>query len=233
MASSPPPPPHRTSSLDALTNLPKDPSQGPPTPPPAYFPRQPLSVSIMNTTPFANNAHLAARFAGVHAPLPPPPRPVNAADLAGWQDILDDDDDDYYYSDGYGDGSGDGGGSSRSAITLRISTAVKVSGNKNVVCLTMNPAETARVVAEAVTRVVTRQEGGTGAIPMIDEEGRPRPLRIEIEAGLEVRGQGNVLGSEDVVLRALSGKRRREVDEVDVEGEEAARRRNRAGSAGV
>lgn len=240
MASSPPPPPpHRPSSPDALTNLnlPKYPSRGPPTPPPAYFPRQPLSVPViapvMNATrtSFANNAHLAARFAGIHAPLPPPPRPVNAADLAGWQDIMDD------YSDGDG---GDGAGSTRSGITVHISTAVKIHGDKNVVCLSTTPAENARVVAEAVTRAIARQDadmeggGGGGAIPMIDEEGRPRPLRIEIEAGLEVHGQGNVLGGDHVVLKALQcGKRRREEDEGDDVDEHAPRRRSRARSAGV
>lgn len=247
--------PHRPSSPDVLTGLPKDaPSRGPPTPPPAYFPRQLLPISSSNNNymmSIANNlhsshrsvnAHLAARFAGINLPLPPQ-HAVDAAAL-GWANL-----ENYHrnrnvtgsaeasYEDEEDEEDEDGQGSSstaRSAVTVRISTAVRVRGDGNVVCVgPAHPADTARAVADAVTRAITRadEEGGrAGVVPMIDEEGRPRPLRIEIEAGIEVRGRGNVLGGREVVMKAL-GKRRRGLEED--EGEDGApRARQRARSVG-
>lgn len=175
----------------------------------------------MNPTSFA--ARLAAA-AGVVSPLPQPNNNNNHSLSSGWQN-LDDLSSDYSDSD-----DGD-----RSAITVRISTAVRVSGDHNIVHVgAADPATTARFVAEAVTRVL--RGGGAqerGGIPMIDEEGRPRPVRIEIEAGTEVHGEGNVLGGEEVVMRAL-GKRRREMEEQEEgEGEERALRRRSRRSASV
>lgn len=198
-----------------LTGRPKAHNRGPPTPPPAYFPRP--GPSLININPA-----LAARLAQqqqasiIPAAATSLSRMAAAADhlpqLAhGWQDFDD-------ISDSEGDGD-------RSAITVRISTAVRVTGDHNIMCLEVDPAETARFVAQAVTKVL--RGGGAderGGIPMIDEEGQPRPLKIEIEAGTEVHGMGNVLGGEEVVMRAL-GKRRRELDADDEPDEEMLRRR--------
>lgn len=242
--------PHRPSSPDVLTGLPKDvPSRGPPTPPPAYFPRQVLPITSNNNMSVTNNvnsnyrpvnAHLAARFAGINLPLPPQ-HAIDAAAL-GWANLESyhhnrnvagseeyDEDEDEEDEDGRR-------GAARSVITVRISTAVRVHGDGNMVCVgPAHPADTARAVAIAVTRAITRadEEGGrAGVVPMIDEEGRPRPLRIEIEAGIEVRGRGNVLGGQEVVMRAL-GKRRRGLEEEEESERRAPRARRRARSVGV
>ncbi|CAN8098675.1 unnamed protein product [Discula destructiva] len=119
---------------------------------------------------------------------------------ADWQDIDDLSDDD----------------GNRSAIMVRISTAVHVTGDNNIMHVTADNAATGRFLAEAVTRVLR------GGVPMIDEEGQPRPLRVEIEAGIKVYGEGNVLGGEEVVSRAL-GKRKRAPEEEQEEDEAAAR----------
>lgn len=245
--------PHRPSSSDVLTGRPKDaPSRGPPTPPPAYFPRHVLPITSNNNMSIAHNihsnqrpvnAHLAARFAGINLPLPPQ-HVVDAAAL-GWANL-----ENYHhnrnvagseeYNQEEDEEDEDGQRSAaRSAITVRISTAVRARGDGNMVCVgPAHPADMARVVADAVTRAITRadEEGGrAGVVPMIDEEGRPRPLRIEIEAGIEVRGRGNVLGGREVVMRAL-GKRRRGFEEEE-EAEErergAPRARRRESSVGV
>lgn len=50
---------------------------------------------------------------------------------------------------------------------------------------------------------------GTGGLPMIDEEGRPRPVVLEVEAGWRIEGDGNVVGREDIVrdvVRARLGR---------------------------
>lgn len=199
-----------------LTGRPKAHNRGPPTPPPAYFPR--TGRSLININPALAACLAQQQRASIRAAAAPSPHRMAAANLPqlahshGWQDLDD-------LSDSEGDGD-------RSAITVRISTAVRVTGDHNIICLKVDPAETARFVAQAVTKVL--RGGGAeerGGIPMIDEEGRPRPLKIEIEAGTEVHGEGNVLGGEEVVMRAL-GKRRRELDGDEECDEETLRRRN-------
>lgn len=198
-------PNHTPTSDLVLANLPKEHSRGPPTPPPAYFPRVPtmppaiIAASLaaaarhqqQQATAAANNSHALAADRQAMSAAPP--------------DDVD----------------------STSAITVRISTAVRVSGRNNTVHIAVSPAATARLVAQAVTRVI--RGGGAaerGGIPMIDEEGRPRPLRIEIEAGVEVRGSGNVVGGVEGVVRA-AGKRGREMEEEGEAGEGDRRVRRR------
>lgn len=119
------------------------------------------------------------------------------------QDDVDDDDD-------------------RSPIELRITTTVQVEGDNNAILLTATPAEHARVITEAVTATVRQAGGLNDGIPMIDEEGRPRPFRISVSAGMNIEGSGNVLGNADHVMRFL-GKRKRDDGAGDGDGAVAAK----------
>lgn len=105
----------------------------------------------------------------------------------------------------------------RSPIELRITTTVQVEGDNNAILLTATPAEHARVITEAVTATIRQAGGLNDGIPMIDEEGRPRPLRISVSAGMNIEGSGNVLGNADHVMRFL-GKRKRDDGGVDGDG---------------
>lgn len=110
----------------------------------------------------------------------------------------------------------------RSPIELRITTTVQVEGDNNAILLTATPAEHARVVTDAVTATVRQAGGLNGGIPMIDEEGRPRPFRISVSAGMNIEGSGNVLGNADHVMRFL-GKRKRDDGAGDGGGAVAAK----------
>lgn len=109
----------------------------------------------------------------------------------------------------------------RSPIELRITTTVQVEGNNNAILLKASPAAHAKVIAEAVTATVRQAGGIDGGIPMIDEEGRPRPFRISVSAGVNIEGSGNVLGNADHVMRFLGGKRKRD-DDVDGQEDDGA-----------
>lgn len=220
-----------------LAGLPKDNPRCPPTPPPAYFPRQLPSIphaawdrnyhfynnenrnSHPNSThvnPEAN-PHMAARFAGINMPFPQQHvmdvrSPDEWAALRARHGLLGDEDDEDDNEDEQDQHP------ASSAITIRVSTAVKVHGEGNIVCLgsedeaglsSAQRALAARMVADAVVGAITSRDGGGAAVPMIDEEGRPRPLKVEIEAGVQVRGRDNVLGGREVVALALGRKRRR------------------------
>lgn len=86
-----------------------------------------------------------------------------------------------------------------SPITLRIKTSVHVSHDNNIVCLRSAPEEAAGDAARLVMEAMKAGSAGAGGVPMIDEDGRPRPVVVEVEAGWHVEGAGNVVGREDVV----------------------------------
>ncbi|KAG5964542.1 hypothetical protein E4U57_005222 [Claviceps arundinis] len=99
---------------------------------------------------------------------------------------------------------------SPSGIILRINTSVRISSNNNHVCINETPAQHANAIARAVVHAIQENSAGQCGIPMIDEDGRPRPVRIEVDAGLEVHGEGNVVGHEAFVRDYLRGQRRRQ-----------------------
>lgn len=118
-----------------------------------------------------------------------------------------------------------------SSISLRINTSVVVSSNSNVVVLADTPADHANAIAHAVVKALESSSGQCG-IPMIDEEGRPRPVHIHVDAGLTVGGAGNVVGNRAVVHEAarqsaneLLRRRRPRSDEHDGGANPAKRRR--------
>ncbi|KAK5990563.1 hypothetical protein PT974_08832 [Cladobotryum mycophilum] len=108
-----------------------------------------------------------------------------------------------------------------SPICLRINTSVVVSKNNNLVCLSDTPASHANAIARAVVQAIQENSSGQCGIPMIDEEGRPRPVKIEVDAGITVDGANNVVGSEDIINRVLSSRKhsRAHEDEEDDERE--------------
>ncbi|KAH6998160.1 hypothetical protein BKA56DRAFT_664780 [Ilyonectria sp. MPI-CAGE-AT-0026] len=115
-----------------------------------------------------------------------------------------------------------------SPISLRINTSINVSRSNNIVCLANSPADQANAIAQAVVKALHEGSSGQCGIPMIDENGAPRPLRIEVDAGLVVDGTGNVVGSSDSVNEVLRqrhdttvlGRRPREESAVEDEEED-------------
>lgn len=100
----------------------------------------------------------------------------------------------------------------KSPITVRINAGLRISSNHNVVALATSPGDLCAQISKSVVAGMREASGGVG-IPMIDEDGHPRPLRIEVDAGLDINGVGNVVGSEEVVveisrLRADASARR-------------------------
>lgn len=131
-----------------------------------------------------------------------PPYPVSEADFARLRaqhasamlNRLQDEDEDVDMDDG------DDG---RSPIDLRVSTALHIQGDNNAVLVGATPVDHARAVAQAVMSAIRQCSDVTGGIPMIDEEGRPRPFNIAVDAGVSVEGSGNLLGNEEHIKRFL------------------------------
>ncbi|CRJ85688.1 hypothetical protein BN1723_000010 [Verticillium longisporum] len=93
-----------------------------------------------------------------------------------------------------------------SPINLRISTRVNVSRDNNLVALPSTPSDQAAIVAEAIVRAFKSSTVMEGGIPMIDQDGRPRPVKIEVDAGMTVEGSHNIVGTESIIADVLRNR---------------------------
>lgn len=123
-----------------------------------------------------------------------------------------------------------------SPISLRINTSVNVTKSNNLICLSATPADHANAIAQAVVQAIQRNSSGQCGIPMIDEDGRPRPVNIEVDASMVVEGSGNVIGGQEIISQVINGRsysqglrrRRDEDDQVEAESSEAPAKRRRS-----
>ncbi|KAI9171335.1 hypothetical protein HJFPF1_00817 [Paramyrothecium foliicola] len=181
------------------------------SPPPAYTPPRPRSLNL------AALAALEAHQSQSRQPQPVQfPRPM-------WTSLLSD------AAEGQDETEG------MSPISLRINTSVNVSKSNNLICLAATPADHANAIAQAVVQAIQRNSSGQCGIPMIDEDGRPRPVNIEVDASMVVEGSGNVIGGQDAIMEALRERRsqqrptrRWEDDEAEAESSSAAAKRRRS-----
>jgi hypothetical protein len=106
-------------------------------------------------------------------------------------------------------------------ICLRINTSVNITQSNNIVCLSDTPpAEHAIAIANAVVKAMQENSSGNCGIPMIDEDGRPRPIKIEVDASMLVEGSGNVVGRQSVINEFLRQRGLRRARQATVEDEE-------------
>ncbi|WDK19036.1 hypothetical protein CGRA01v4_10323 [Colletotrichum graminicola] len=89
-----------------------------------------------------------------------------------------------------------------SPMSLRISTRIKVASDGNLIALPCSPAEQATSMASAIIEAIQGRDWMTG-LPMIDENGRPRPLILDIDAGMTLEGSSNIVGTESVIAQFL------------------------------
>ncbi|KAI3544372.1 hypothetical protein CABS01_12511 [Colletotrichum abscissum] len=89
-----------------------------------------------------------------------------------------------------------------SPISLRISTRIDVASDSNLIALPYSPAAQANSIAKAVVDAIYERDWTAGC-PLIDENGRSRPLKLEVDAGITVRGSSNVIGTEAVIAEFL------------------------------
>ena len=71
--------------------------------------------------------------------------------------------------------------------------------------ITINPSATSARITSAITEAVREISTCGCGIPMIDDEGRPRPSKIIINAATEIRGTKNII-SEKAVMEMIMAK---------------------------
>lgn len=89
---------------------------------------------------------------------------------------------------------------SMSPISIKVNTAVRVNQNDNLVDIGRpGPSD----IAEAIVSAIERASSASAGIPMIDGSGEPRPIKIDVDATVEVGGSRNVVGKEDFLREYL------------------------------
>ncbi|KAM0424765.1 hypothetical protein ACHAPT_010075 [Fusarium lateritium] len=189
---------------DSQVTVPKENSP----PPPAYTPRRVPDLAVLTARAIQARQSLAGMLNSMQNQQQPAPYATIDSDV-----VVDED-------EAAPEGS--------SPICLRINTSVNVSRSNNVVCLMATPAEQANAISKAVVQALNEGSSGGCGIPMIDESGCPRPIKIEVDAGIVVDGTDNVVGSREVVdelLRRRAEASPRRPREDDEDEESAAKRR--------
>ncbi|EHL02400.1 hypothetical protein M7I_1475 [Glarea lozoyensis 74030] len=88
-----------------------------------------------------------------------------------------------------------------SEIHLRINTPLTIQGNNNTVSI--DTAMNANKIQLGVVNALRQMTSAAMGVPMIDEDGRPRPIKISVNAEIRVVGTGNVVG--DKAIDAKNG----------------------------
>jgi len=112
-----------------------------------------------------------------------------------------------------------------SPINIKISSPITVIGDGNLVAI--DPVEMASSIAHCIVRSIKDCSMARAGIPMIDEEGRPRPIDVQVDTKIKVQGAKNTVGKKAVLfgLRATRDlKRKREqtegADEPQADGQD-------------
>lgn len=109
-----------------------------------------------------------------------------------------------------------------SNVSITIKAGVTIAGNNNTI--SVDPAATGCKIAVAIVTGLRQMSGIAGGVPMIDENGRPRPIIIDVDAGTRIEGSDNVLGEKaaHISIPTPSAKQ--------ASGQNVAKKRDRANS---
>lgn len=89
----------------------------------------------------------------------------------------------------------------QSIVKLTIDAPTHIRGDNNLVSL--EPSATGSKIALAIISGLQQMSGSAGGVPMIDENGRPRPIRVEVKAETTIEGSRNVVGERAVFTTVL------------------------------
>lgn len=175
-------------SINSHTNakLPRPPRGTPPPPSSGIY----TSIrDLSRPQTIQNDAAMFRQSFTNHATLPTAEEPSRSstedADMNSATDSQEEDDEEETTSEGFAPPL------PFSTITIHVSAPVVIGGQHNTVHFT--PSSYSSTIATSIMEAL-RSETMT-SIPMIDEEGRPRPINLQIEAGVTVEGEGNYAGA--------------------------------------
>ncbi|APA06332.1 predicted protein [Sclerotinia sclerotiorum 1980 UF-70] len=118
---------------------------------------------------------------GMPHPFPPNGASVNAQSASGEQKGEEEEGEKIYET---------------STLHLQISSPLTITGDNNII--TLHPSPQIQNITDAVLNALKSVTEGTRGLPMGDQEGTPRGIRIDVMAAVAINGQNNVIGEEAV-----------------------------------
>ena len=103
-----------------------------------------------------------------------------------------------------------------SEIRITVNTPLMIIGDSNSV--SVDVALNASKVSAAVVAALRGMSTVAGGVPMIDGDGRPRPITMEVTAEIKVEGSNNVVGDKAVLSKTVSGTAFQKAQEEDQVG---------------
>lgn len=88
-----------------------------------------------------------------------------------------------------------------SPIEIFIKTPIYVDGNNNAVSI--DAGTIGSRVAYSVIQSLRQLNGLAGGIPVIDQDGRPRPIKVEVDAEMKITGSNNMVGENAVLMNII------------------------------
>ena len=89
----------------------------------------------------------------------------------------------------------------RSALSINIRAPLTITGNKNLIAT--DPTAAANAIANGIVTALRGLAAGSQGVPLSDEDGRPRPLLVNVEAECTINGSENIFGERAVLSRLL------------------------------
>jgi len=154
---------------------------GPNNPPPIGAPfRDPN----LNPRAFQNRPQgraFAAAFTGAGGGPVPAPADINQPTNGSHDTIpaLDDDEDGF------------------KGVVVIIKTPLNITGNCNLIAI--DPSASSVHIAHEIVEAVRKIPAGDSGIPMTDDEGNPRALKIVVDAPMSIHGAKNIVGERAVM----------------------------------
>jgi hypothetical protein len=100
-----------------------------------------------------------------------------------------------------------------SKIRITVNTPLMITGDSNSV--SVDVALNAAKVSAAVVAALRGMSTVAGGVPMIDGDGRPRPITFECTAEMKIEGSNNVVGDKAVLSKTVSGAAFQKAQEED------------------
>jgi len=89
-------------------------------------------------------------------------------------------------------------------VTLSISTPLHITGDDNLVAVDTSLA--AAKIATAILSAMKQMSMGGAGIPMFDDDGKSRAIKVVVDATTKIDGHSNVVGEGGVLMASLKIK---------------------------
>ena len=98
-------------------------------------------------------------------------------------------------------------------ISIFVDTPFYIRGDGNMVAF--DPSENAKRITAAVVDALKQLAGGDGCVPMVDNEGQPRAVKLSVKSDMRVEGSRNIVGERAAMGQAVNAGKKMAADMIE------------------